>query len=84
MTVPIGGLREHLEAASAREGSFARVRSQVVSHGRLLRKSVPASVADKPLLEPPGVSAALPDHLVGLMGWFILLNIFAFCFQCDG
>ena len=78
MPVPIGGLGEHFEAATTWEGLLARVWSQMVSHGSLFGKAVPAGVTDQPLLEPPGVRATLPDHLEGGCSWFSLRNFFRF------
>ena len=78
MTVPVGSLREHFEAATAWEWLLARVWSKVVPHGGLLGEAVSAGVTDQPLLEPPGVCATLSDHLEGCFGWFSLLNFFRF------
>ena len=46
MPIPVGGLGELLEAASAWKRLFFGVRSKMVLHGGLFRKAVLAHVAD--------------------------------------
>lgn len=65
MTVPVGSLGEHFEAAPTWKWLLPGVGSQMVSHGGLFGKAMPTGVTDQPLLEPPSVLAAIPHHLVG-------------------
>ena len=76
MSVPVGGLGEMLEAASAWKRLFSGVRSKMVLHGSLFRKAVPTYVADERLLEPPSVYTSHSDHFVGGFNMFRLTYLF--------